>query len=226
MTKQTARMESSVERALKFALIGCGGGLLAGAGFAAPIWLTGGGERGASGAVLALLIGFPLGGLLGGLLMGFLREGLGSLVDGSLQGGTRGRAPRDYSHARSLVIRGSYPEALELFGVETEANPKDPEPLLLGARVLRDNLRQPEEAAEWLRRARLIQTLTPQQDITITRELVELCEGPLDSPEKALPELARIVGTYPDSRASEWAQNALTRLRAAVWTDLKGHEGT
>lgn len=214
-------MESRVERAVKFAAVGVAAGVLAGLGFAAPIWLTGGAERGGGGAVAALLIGFPLGGLLAGLLMGFLREGLGLLVDGSLQGATRGRSPRDYSHARSLVIRGSYREAVELLGAEAAADPKDPEPLLLAARVLRDHLGQPQEAAGWLRRARVIQNLSPQQDITVTRELVELYEGPLASPEKALPELARVAATYPNSRASEWAQNTLTRLRAAVWTDLK-----
>lgn len=217
MPRDTARMEGPLERTLMFALAGLAGGILIGAGFAAPIWLSGGAERGGAGAIAGLLIGFPVGGFVAGILVGAVREGLGAMV----QRGGHGRSPSEYSRAQSLVMRGAYREAVDAYSKRAAENRADPEPLIRGARVLRDHMRQHDAAAEWLHRAGRTPGLTPQQDITIARELVGLYEGPLASPERAMPVLARIAETYPGTTAAEWARNTLGGLRAAAWSDLE-----
>lgn len=220
-TKKDA-VETSTQRGLKFTLIGLLAGLAAGGALALPIYLVGGAHWGAGGAMKAVLIGFPLGGLIGGLLTGFVfREGLGGLVDRGFQG-TRGRTRSEHSWLQSMIARGAYEEAVAACAREAETARDDPEPLILGAGVLRDYLRQYETAAQWLRRARQVKRLTAQQDITITRDLVELYEGKLGTPRKALPELARLAESYPGTQAAAWAQNTLKQLKAQLWTDVKG----
>ena len=169
----------------------------------------------------ALIIGFPLGGLLGGLIIGFgLQEGIGGLVARGFQG-SRGRSESEHSWLQSLVARGLYREAVEACARDADAAPDDPRPLILGAEVLRDHMKQYGTAAQWLRRARQIPKLTPQQDIIITRELVGLYENQLATPKKALPELARIAERYPGTQAAEWATNTMSQIKASVWKDVK-----
>lgn len=222
MAGKQAQMESPLWRGLKFALIGLIGGVLAGLAFAFPIWLIGGASLGASHVLRALVIGFPLGGFVGGFLVGFVfREGIGGLVERSFQG-PRGRTRSEHSALQTLIIQGDYRQALEACARQAEASPGDPEPLILGAGVLRDHMKQYQTAAQWLRRAQRVKALTRDQDITIARELVELYERKLETPRKALPELARIAEMYPGTRAAEWAENTLKQIRAELWTDVKG----
>lgn len=217
-------VETATQRGIKFTLLGLLAGMVAGVAFALPMYLVGGAHWGAGGAIRAVLIGFPLGGLAGGLLAGFvLREGLGGLVEHGFQGG-RGHTRSEHSWLQSMIMRGAYREAVAACAREAEASDDDPEPLILGAGVLRDHLHQYETAAQWLRRAREVKRLTAQQDITITRELVELYERELHTPRKALPELARVAETYPGTSAAEWARNTLKQLKAELWTDVKGGE--
>jgi hypothetical protein len=221
LTKSTSRMESASLRAVKFGLIGLLGGTLAGLGFALPIYLVGGENWGADHVLRALVIGFPVGGLLGGLLIGFVfREGIGGLVSRGFEG-ARGHSKPEHSAIDTLVIRGAYREAVQGYGRLAVEYPTDPEPLLRGARVLRDHLGDPSGAAEWLRRARQVPGLDAQHDITITRELVELYERKLEEPGRALPELARLAERYPGTQAAEWAMATLKRIRATVWSDVK-----
>ncbi len=220
--KKKDAVETPTQRGIRFTLVGLLAGVVAGAAFAIPMYLVGGANWGAGGAIRAVLIGFPLGGLLGGLLTGFVfQEGLGGLVEQSFQG-ARGHTRSEHSWLQAMIARGAYQEAVAACAREAESSPDDPEPLILGAGVLREHLRQYQTAAQWLRKARQVKRLTPQQDITITRELVELYEGKLNAPRKALPELARLAETYPATQAAEWARNTMQQIKAELWTDVKG----
>lgn len=222
MKRKEPRMESAVGRGFKFALIGLGGGILAGFGFAFPIWLMGGADMGASHVLRALVIGFPIGGFVGGFLVGFVfREGIGGLVERGLQG-ARGHTKSEHSVIQAMIMRGDYQQAVEACARQADETPNDPVPLMLGAEVLRDHMKQYQTAAQWLRRAQRIKKLTPEQDITIARELVELYERKLETPRKALPELARIAEQYPETRAASWAQTTMKQIRDELWTDVKG----
>lgn len=216
------RVETAYDRAFRFGLVGLAAGVAAGVAFTLPLYLVGGANWGAGGAMRALIIGFPVGGLVAGLFVGFVfREGIGGLVERGLQG-ARGHTRSEHSGLQAMIIRGAYREAVDACAGEAEASPSDPEPLLLGAAVLREHLKQYETAAQWLRRAQRIPKLSAQQDIAIARELVGLYERELNTPRKALPELARIAETYPGTRAATWAENTLRQLRSELWTDVKG----
>jgi hypothetical protein len=221
MKRKKDRVETSFRRGLRFGALG----LLAGTAFAGavalPSLLLGWWEMGATTAMVGLLMALPAGGFVGGLFIGLvLQEGIGGLVAKTFQG-ARGTTRSEHSWLQSLIVRGAYREAVEACARKADESPRDPQPLLLGAEVLRDHLKQHETAARWLRRAREIPKLTAQQDITITRELVGLYENQLGAPKKALPELARIAETYPGTQAATWATNTMKQIKASVWTDVK-----
>jgi tetratricopeptide (TPR) repeat protein len=213
--KSRARMESRYRRALRLAA-------LAGVtGFGAGMIITA--VAGALGGTFLLWIPLFFSAVcaVAGYLIGaFIVEGAGDLA-GRIYGGGHVGTKREYSRAQALAMRGEYRAAVAEYEAAAEEFPEDPEPLILGARVLRDGLKDLEAAAEWLRRARDRPRLQPSADITIARELVDLYDGPLETPEKALPELARIAATYPGTTAGEWAGRQLARLRTKVWETVK-----
>lgn len=213
MTK--AKMESRFRRAFRLAA------LAALTGFGAGMIITA--VAGALGGQFILWIPLLFAGVCGvsGYLIGaFVVEGAGSLVSRLYLGGQVG-TQREYSRAQALAARGEYRVAVAEYEAAADEFPDDPEPLIRGARILRDDLKDLEAAEDWLRRARAISRLAPAADVTIARELVDLYDGPLETPEKALPELARIADAYPDTTAGEWAGRQLARLRTEVWETVK-----
>jgi hypothetical protein len=208
-------MQSRWTRALRIAA-------LAGVtGFGAGLIITA--IAGAMGGVfyLWLPLFFAAAAAVSGYLIGaIVIEGAGDLAGRLYGGGHVGTKP-EYSRAQALSVRGDHEGAVKLFEAEAEAHPDDPEPLILGARVLRDALGDHGRAVAWLRRARAIPRLERSADVIIARELVDLYDGPLQEPRKAIPELARIAEAYPDTTAGEWAGRQLARLRTRIWDDVK-----
>lgn len=219
MQKREARMESRWKRGIRM-------GLYAGAvGFGAGMLITA--VAGAMGGQFLLwlpLFFTAVTGVSGYLIGALVIEGAGDVV-GRIYGGGNVGTQREYSHAQSLAVRGDYQGAIAAYEAAAEEFPDDPYPLLLGARVLRDDLEDPETAAEWLRRARTDRTLDRSMDMAISRELVELYDGPLETPAKALPELARLAETHPGTRSAEWAKETMKRLRASLRTDADEEPG-
>ena len=214
MTRSSARMESHLERSVRFARLGFVVGLAGGVAFSGSIFVF-------SGRFVPFpLIGFPLGGLVGGFLISFFFiEVVGTLFDRATLG-TRGASPSEYSDAQSIVARGRYQEALDRYRSHGEENPQDPRPYIRGARVLRDDLRDYAGAAAWLRRAQR-RTLNAEAEITIARELVDVYVDRLDDPARALPELARIAERYQGTSAGDWAARTLARLRTRAWEAVR-----
>lgn len=210
MTGSEPRMESPIAGAFAFALrtaaMGAAGGvglslafLLAGRGFS---WFVIPGS-----AAVGLVIGLPVG-----LVM---REGVGGLVAYAIGGG-HGHSRSELSHAQALVAKGAYPQAVEEYRAAAADEPGDPRALLLGARVLRDHLHDPHAAAEWLGRAAAIPGISADREAAIVRELVELYEGPLGRPTRALPALARLADRHQGTAIGDWAGERLARLRSHI----------
>lgn len=150
------------------------------------------------------------------------------LVEGSvdfvrrLYMGSDGGTTPEYSVARGLEARGRYEAALAEYAAGAAEYPEDPEPLLLGARLLREHLHRPQEALTWLKRARRLPDLTQRDEIRIDCDLVELYEGVLEDPAGALPILARIAERHAGTQPAQWAARRLAELRAEVW--LTSHQ--
>lgn len=216
--RHDAPMESPLTRAYAFARYTALLGGVGGFAVALPLWLFTGRFP------LSLVVGAALFGLVGGFLVGLvLREGVGGLVEFAT-GGSRGRARPEHSRPQALVARGAYREAVDEYVAAAEFDPRDPEPLIQAARVLRDHLGEHEEAAAWLHRALRIEGIGAQAEASAVRELVDLCEGPLGTPTRALPELARIAEKHAGTRTGEWAGRRLAALRTRAWEDVKGAE--
>jgi len=143
---------------------------------------------------------------------------LGAAVSGRYLGLTGDTTPprREYSAPQSLVARGRYEEAAAAWEIAAAESGGDPEPYLALARLFRDHLGQPEEAAAWFRRARRDATLPPGHDLLVSQELIELYRGRLGQPQRAIPELARICERFPGTPNAAAAEGELAALRAQI----------
>jgi tetratricopeptide (TPR) repeat protein len=120
---------------------------------------------------------------------------------------------REYSQAESLVARGLYPEAVTAFELAASGNPSDPTPYLRVARIYRDHLGRPDDAARWFRKA--LREASPPRGVAVlaTKELVELYVHRMGEPRRALPELARMAEEWAGSPEGEWAAAELRDIK-------------
>ncbi len=123
---------------------------------------------------------------------------------------------REYSQAESLVARGRYQEAVDAFEMAVAEDPSDPVPYLRVARIYRDSLARPEDAARWFRRALREATLPAGQAFLTRRELVELYTHRMGTPERALPELAKMAEETAGTPEGEWAASRLREIKARM----------
>lgn len=129
-----------------------------------------------------------------------------------------GSPPRakEYSQAESLVARGLYAEAVDVFEVAAIENPTDPTPYLRVARIHRDHLGRYDDAARWFRRALRDATPGPAVDLLARKELVELYVHRMGAPQKALPELARLAEERAGTPEGEWAATELREIKSRM----------
>lgn len=130
-------------------------------------------------------------------------------------------APPDFSYPDSLAARGLYEPAVAAYRNAAEEHPDSPEPLLRAARVLRDGLRRYIEAIELFREVRARHGDDEGLEEVVTREIAEIHMNRLQQPERALPELARLLERHPDSPAAEWARRRMAELKSEMWETVK-----
>jgi tetratricopeptide (TPR) repeat protein len=136
-------------------------------------------------------------------------------------GGSGGTTPHraEYSQPRALAAQGRYREAAEAWEIAAAESEGDPEPYMALARLHRDQLKDPEAAAEWFRRARRDARLDGGLDLLVTQELIELYVKRLRQPQRAVPELARLHGRFPNTPAGQAAERELRELREQIARD-------
>lgn len=118
-----------------------------------------------------------------------------------------------YSYQQSLVMQGKVGEALGSFEELCAATPNAVEPRVRAAELYAKSADGARRAAELLRQAQKIPTITAGQDIYATNRLVDLLIGPLGDPGRALVELRRLIERYPTSNAAAHAREAIARLK-------------
>ena len=160
------------------------------------------------------VIGFLLGFLFTFVLTNFLTEGAG-VVAGTIYHPSGKSTPpkREYSYAESLAARGHYEEAVTAYQLCCADFPEDPEPYVKIARLYRDKLEQYEDALFWFKRARSDAQVDKGRELLITQEIIEIHTSKLDVPQKAIPELARLVDRFPEDPVADWARGEIVRLR-------------
>lgn len=141
----------------------------------------------------------------------------------SVLGGSGASTPalRQYSLADSLVARGQIGEAAEAYRMLAEDFPADPEPRVRRARLLRDRMANPEQAAEWFKKALAAEGIEPAMSIAITRELIELHIHKMGTPALALPYLAQLAEKHPDHPVASWARAEYADIKSAQLSERR-----
>ena len=172
-----------------------------------------------AGLGTGLLVGHPIVGLLlGPSLVWLVVVGVASLAGRGasalyMPSGASTPRKKGYSRAEALAVRGEYQAAMNEYEAAIAADPCDPEPYLRVARILRDGLKRPADAAFWFRRARREAHLSQGQEIRTLREAAEIYLHHLQEPRKAAPELARLAEAFPETPDGRWASEELARVK-------------
>lgn len=118
-----------------------------------------------------------------------------------------------YSYQQALMMQGKFAEALASFDAAIAVSPSAATPRIKAAELCVQHLSDPRRAAEYLRAAQRLTTLTPGEDLYVTNRLVDLYAGPLGDPGRACVELRRLIDRYPASANAARAREALARMK-------------
>ena len=119
-----------------------------------------------------------------------------------------------YSYQQALVMQGKVDEALESFEAVIAENPDAIDARFKAADLYARSKGNPRRAAELFREVQRIPAATTGEDIFAANRLIDLLNGPLNEPGRALVELRRLIEKYPGSAAAKHARDALAQLKA------------
>jgi hypothetical protein len=190
------------------------GVLVTGVTFGAGIILSLiGGVPSIAGVLALLLIALMLGALTAymGSRMG---EGAGVVVQAFVQpSGNSTPYEQSFSYQEAMIMRGDVEGALDSYEAIILEQPTLVSARLAAAEHYTRNNRNPARAAELFREIRAIPGVPLRDAIYSSSRLVDLYDGPLDEPGRALVELRRIIELYPESDMAKHARRALPALK-------------
>ena len=169
-------------------------------------------------AVGGALLGSSLMYLIGWRFASAAADAVASIFAPS---GSSTPALREYSLAESLVVRGQFEEAIRLYLEHGEKDVKDAEPYVRIARIYRDRLERPEDAATAFRES-LTRAEQPGHEQAIARELAELLIHRMNDPRRSMPILARLAERYPASPTGSWARTELAEIKRQLQRQSEG----
>jgi hypothetical protein len=120
---------------------------------------------------------------------------------------------RQFSYQESLAIRGQMEEALKSYEAIITEHPGYVAPRMRAAEHYAKGSRDLKRATELFREIRAIADVSPRDKLYATSRLVDLYQGPLNDPGRALVELRRIIEEHPTSPAAKFARQALPALK-------------
>ena len=121
-----------------------------------------------------------------------------------------------FSYQESMAARGDIAGALESFEAIIEERPGAIAPRQRAAELYSKGARDPMRAAELFRQIRDLETATPRDRRYASTRLVDLYDGPLADPGRAVVELRRLIEHWPGSVEANHARDALPRLKARL----------
>lgn len=130
--------------------------------------------------------------------------------------GTTTPYEEQFSFEESLAARGDVAGALAAFEQAIAERPGVVAPRMRAAELYAGRGANPARAAELFREIRGIEGVSGRDALYACSRLVDLYDGPLDDPGRALVELRRIIEQHPTSRVAEHARAALPRLKARL----------
>ena len=121
-----------------------------------------------------------------------------------------------FSYQEAMIMRGDIDGALESYEAIIAEQPGLVAPRLRAAEHYAKGNRNPGRAAELFREVRDIPGVPVRDAIYSSSRLVDLYDGPLAEPGRAVVELRRIVEQYPGSDLAKRARTALPALKARL----------
>ena len=190
------------------------GVLVAGVTFGAGIILSLLGGVPSLAALLALLLIALLLGALTAFLGSRMGEGAGVVVQSFVQpSGNSTPYEQTFSFQEAMIMRGEIGAALESYEAIITEHPGLVSARLRAAEHYAKGDRNPGRAAELFREVRAIPDVPIRDAIYSSSRLVDLYDGPLGDPGRALVELRRIIELYPGSDVAKHARRALPALK-------------
>ena len=124
-----------------------------------------------------------------------------------------------FSYQETLAARGDVAGALESYESVIAERPGAIAPRLRAAELYAARGANPQRAAALFREVRDQGTVSPRDELYASSRLVDLYDGPLNEPGKALVELRRIIDRFPSSPIAAGARAALPRLKERLTAD-------
>jgi hypothetical protein len=199
------------------------GCLVAGVTFGAGIILTlPGGVPGVALVLILLAVALALGALTAklGSSMG---ESAGGVFQSFIQpSGNSTPYEQSFSYQEAMIMRGDIDGALESYDAIIAEQPTLVSARLVAAEHYARANRNPARAAELFREVRTIPGVPIRDAIYSSSRLVDLYDGPLADPGRALVELRRIIELYPASAVAKHARSALPALKKRLDKEREG----
>jgi len=167
-------------------------------------------------AVAALLIALAAGFLTTfGVLM--VSDGAGAVAKSfTLPSGNSTPYEQQFSYQEALAARGDVAGALESYEAVIAEQPTATAPRMKAAEHYARGNRNLKRAAELFREIRSMEGVTSRDALYASSRLVDLYDGPLAEPGRALVELRRIIDQFPTSNLAAHARVALPELKARL----------
>jgi tetratricopeptide (TPR) repeat protein len=128
-----------------------------------------------------------------------------------------------YSYQQALVMQGKLDEAIESYEAVIAEKPNAADACIKAAELYAREKSNPVRAAELFREVQRIPGVSIGDDVYAANRLIDLLNGPLNEPGRALVELRRMIEKYPGSAAASHARDAIAALKPAHMT--KAGEG-
>lgn len=119
-----------------------------------------------------------------------------------------------FSYQEALAARGDVAGALESFEAVIAERPGVAAPRLKAADLYARQGRNPRRAAALLREVRDLPGASARDRLYAASRLVDLYDGPLDEPGRALVELRRLIELHPGTDVAAGARTAIARIKA------------
>lgn len=119
-----------------------------------------------------------------------------------------------FSYQESLAARGDVAGALESYEAVIAERPEAAAPRLKAAELYARRGGDPRRAAALFREARELAGASPRDALYASSRLVDLYDGPLNEPGRALVELRRLVELHPNTDVAAGARKAIARIKA------------
>jgi hypothetical protein len=193
------------------------GAMVAGLTFAALLLASAMGGKVGAGSVLSFAIISAIVGIVVAAVASKLSSGAGAVAKAfTMPSGNSTPYQQQFSYQESMVARGDVAGALVSYEAIIGEQPGAIAPRQRAAEHYARGNRNPMRAAELFREIRDTVGATTRDAVYASSRLVDLYDGPLGDPGRALVEMRRIIELYPTSRLAEHAREALPALKARL----------